>query len=127
MKLNFDLEGVDDFALDLSAATDYLGDDLRNAVLQSGDAAIAAMQGDHPYTDRTFLLSGGMRCRLFGRNTKTMAEAAVTFLAPYAGYVNDGTSKSKPYPFIPIGMATARDELETLCVDALDHFCQLAR
>lgn len=56
-----------------------------------------------------------------------MAEAIVTFDAPYAGWVNDGTSKSKPYPFIPVGMAAARDTLDQLCGDALTSFCQRAR
>lgn len=123
MQIDFDLEGVDEFALDLSAALDNLGADLRHCVLDAGDAAISRMQVDHSYTDRTFKLSGGMKCKLFGRQTRTMANAAVTFLASYAGAVNDGTTKSKPYPFVPQGLEAAGDALERSVSFSLDIFC----
>lgn len=121
--IDFDLEGIEELSADLNFSRDVLAQDLMHAVVSAGDAAIEAMQTDHPYTDRTFLLSGGMRCRQFGRATRSRAEAIVTFDAPYAKHVNDGTSKSKPYPFIPVGMAAARDELERCVTHALDVFC----
>lgn len=127
MSITFDLEGVDELSADLNSAYSYLSQDLQTAVLQAGDDAVTAMQVDHPYTDRTQMLTGGMYCKPFGRNTKTRAEAVVMFKAPYAKFVNDGTSKSKPYPFIPVGMAAARDSLVDRCSYALSVFCKRAR
>ncbi len=123
--IDFDLEGVDELSMDLDFAKDILAQDMMHAVVSAGDAAIVAMQADHSYTDRTFLLSGSMRCKPFGRATRTRAEAIVTFGAKYAKMVNDGVpGKSRPYPFIPVGMAAARDELDLCMSHALNTFCR---
>jgi len=123
MGITFDLEGVDGLSFDLSSALDDLGADLRSCVLDAGDAAITRMQTDHPYQDRTYQLSGGMQCKMFGRQTRTMANVAITFKAPYAAAVNDGTEKSRPYPFVPQGLESAAAVLEHSVSYSLDKFC----
>lgn len=118
----FELEGVDELAGDLSAAIDDFGTDLREAVMRAGESAVQEMQQNHPYQDQTQRLTGGMQCRQ-GRQTRYTAQAEVTFEAPYAKYVNDGTVKSRAYPFLPQGMRAAELELER-CVDtAIGLFC----
>lgn len=124
-QIGFDLEGVDELSQDMSEAFSYLSQDLQNAVIEAGDDAVRAMQSNHPYTDRTQYLTGGMYCRPFGRTTKTRAEAMVLFQAPYAKFVNDGVpGKSRPYPFLFIGKEAAEASLETRCSYALTVFCK---
>lgn len=126
VSFSFDLEGVEEFEKDLTTAAAYLSRDLQTAALQAGDEAINAMRTNHPYTDHTYLLTDGMYCKPFGRRAKTHAEAVVQFKAKYAKFVNDGTVKSKPYPFLPIGIAAAEKVLEERCAQALGFFCKVA-
>lgn len=122
--LTFDIEGIVELAAAGSEALDFLSQALPQACVDAGDAAVSAMQLSHPYQDRTYRLSGGMRCRL-GRRTRWAALANVTFNAPYAGYVNDGTSRSRAYPFLPIGEAAAAPVLEDRMSRALDIYCKM--
>lgn len=122
--LTFEIEGIDELGAAGSEALDFLSQALPQAVLDAGDAAVSAMQLSHPYQDRTYKLSGGMMCKL-GRRTKWTALANVTFKAKYAGFVNDGTSRSRPYPFIPIGERAAAPVLERCMGQALDVYCKM--
>jgi hypothetical protein len=126
MITSYDLEGVDEFSFDVGTALSYLSQDIHEAVVAAGEDAVIAMQQRHPYQDRTQFLTGGMYCRPFGRNTRLRAEAAVLFQAPYAKFVNDGTAKSKPYPFIPTGERAADISLRKRCLNALGTFCRKA-
>lgn len=119
-KFNFD--EMIYFEEEWSNAVDYLSQDLEQVVMDAGDAAIIEMQGNHPYQDRTYTLSGGMQCRL-GKRSRYRAEAFVHFLAPYANIVNDGSVKSQPYPFVPQGEAAGQRRLEENMTDALNKFC----
>jgi hypothetical protein len=63
-----------------------------------------------------------VRVKRFGRLTRTRAESIVTFEAPYANLVEDGTWKSRPYPFMPQGMRAGSLELYYRATVALDKF-----
>lgn len=122
MKLDFDLEGVDLLEIAVPFAIEALGQELVSIVDVSAAAAITEMQSNHPYTDRTWLLTRGMRLKRFGRMTRTRAEAIVTFEAEYANIVNNGSWKSKAYPFLPQGERAAERQLIISGFEALGRF-----
>lgn len=121
MTLSFSIEGIIEMGAAANEAIDLLSQDLSHVVVAAGDEAVAEMQRNHPYQDRTYNLSGGMRCRL-GRRSRWRAEAVVDFTAFYAGYVNDGTSRNRPYPFVPNGLRAAEPVLQREMESALDRF-----
>lgn len=123
MKITFDLEGVEELSADFHAGIDTLGQDLQHAVLEAADAAISEMQGNHPYQDRTFLLSGGMYVKP-GRMTRLTANAEVRFQAPYANIVEDGQEgRARPYPITPQGIQAADIRLQQCVDDAAAAWC----
>lgn len=125
VNIGFFLEGIEELEAELLTSRDYMGQDLQTCVLMAGDAAVAAMQGMHPYQDRTYRLSGGGKCRPFGRQTLNQSMAIVEWDAPYAAAVNYGVpGKSRPYPFVPIGKLAAYLKLERCMDDALEKFCR---
>lgn len=117
-----DLEGVDLLEIAVPFATEMLAQELTSIVDVSAAAAITEMQQNHPYTDRTWLLTRGMRLRRFGRTTRNQASAMVTFDAEYANIVNDGSWKSKAYPFLPQGERAAERQLVIGGFEALTRF-----
>ncbi len=122
----FEFEGLDELASDWFSAVDYLSvQDLPEVCLAAAEDAVVEMQHNHPYTDRTQFLTGGMHARK-GRQTRRTCEAVVEFMAPYSKYVDEGTSRSKPYPFVFIGEEKAEISLERRCAQALDRFCNNA-
>lgn len=124
MGVEFDLDGIDELAADFAMSIATLGQDLHHCVVAAGDDAITAMQASHPYQDQTYRLSGGMKCKPFGRQTLRMAMAIVTFDAPYANIVNDGSVKTRAYPFIPRGILGAMISLERSVSYSLGKFCK---
>lgn len=120
--IDMDLEGVDLLEIAVPFALEMLGRELVSVVDVAAAAAVTEMQSNHPYTDRTFLLTQGMRVQRFGRMTRTRAQAIVTFEAEYANIVNDGSVKSKPYPFMPQGERAAERQLVIGGFDALSTF-----
>ena len=120
--LEMDLEGVDELTIGFLTGMDVLANDLANIVVEACVAAMFEMQTNHPYTDRTNLLTQGMKVRRFGRMTRTRAEAILTFDAPYANIVNDGSVKSRAYPFMPQGERRAGVVLMTGAFNALSRF-----
>jgi hypothetical protein len=122
VSIDMDLEGVDLLEIAMPFAIERLGIALTTVVDLAAVAAVEEMQSNHPYTDRTWLLTRGMTVRRFGRVTRNMAQAAVTFEADYAGMVNDGTAKSRPYPFLPQGERAADRKLVIEGFTALTDF-----
>lgn len=112
------LESFDSIARELSAAADNLSQDLAHACEAAADEAVRAMQARHPYTDRTYRLSGGMSVRL-SRQTRYTAEAVVEFDADYACYVD----AKEQYAFTPTGEAAAQPVLDRCAEDAVGKFC----
>lgn len=119
------LEGFEGFENDWNVAIEEFARDLDRCVMLPAQAAVTAMKSSHPYTDRTWLLTNTMDA-VPGRRSHWQAEADVIFGAPYAKFVNDGTVKSRPYPFIPIGLRAAGPKLEDCVEDAMMQFCRIA-
>jgi len=122
-EFKFDWREWESFEEEWSNAVDYLSQDLPQVALDAGDAAVTAIQQNHPYQDRTYLLSAGTHC-VPGRVSKWRAEAIVQFQAPYANIVEEGSVKAQPYPFIFIGREAAEHKLEERMNEALTKFCQ---
>ncbi len=119
---------IDDLLGTYESEIDKFSLDLVDCVLDASVAGVEAMQQTHPYTDRTNKLTLGMHCKLFGPQTKSFKCAVIQFKAPYAKFVNDGTVKTKAYPFLPLGEKVAEDKLEKCVDDALGRLCHaLAR
>lgn len=120
--VTFSFEGMETFEGDWAAAYEGLVQDIEHAAQEAAEAAIAEMQRNHPYTDRTGLLTEGMYVR-DGQRTRLRCTKFVEFRAPYAGFVNDGTARSRPYPFLPQGVEAAQKRLDECMDDATASFC----
>lgn len=83
--------------------------DCDNAALAAAVAGVEAAQADHPYTDRTYQLSGSAHAE--PRSGVRSPGAVMIWPADYASYVNNGTERSKPYPFVPRAMEAAEAAL----------------
>ena len=116
-----DIEGLTELDLDIALAVHELDEDLGQACLDGADAGVAEMQANHPYTDRSYRLSGEMHAEPVDENGKRHAEMVIP--APYASYVDRGTSHAKPYPFTPQGEKAAEDKLHELAEKAVAEFC----
>lgn len=106
----------DDF--DFSEAVLELEQDLQRASLDAADYGVEAMQQHHPYQDRTYALSGGMHVE------PDDEEAVMVIPADYASFVDKGTSRSRAYPFTPLGEHAAEEALEQSVARALQAFAQ---
>lgn len=116
------LEGVDALEIATEVAREHIGRDLGTSVLKAADEGIREMRTNHPYTDRTHKLTDTMTRKL--QMTRNTAKAVITFGAPYAAAVNFGKPGiSKPYPFVPGGMAVAEKVLEQAVDESLQRAC----
>lgn len=123
--IEFDLVGeyIDALKTDIIVGREAMSRELMDIVLDAADAAVLEMQLNHPYTDRTQMLSGGMQVKP-GRESRYTASATIVFLAKYAKFVNDGTVRSRAYPFIPQGMDAAQRVLDARGAGALGVFLE---
>lgn len=115
-------EGVDALEIATEVAREHISRDLGTSVLEAADEAIREMRTAHSYTDRTYRLTDTMTRKL--RSTRNTATATITFGAPYAKFVNDGTKKSKPYPFVPGGLVVAEKVLEHSIEGVIERACR---
>jgi hypothetical protein len=95
---------------DVAYAAHELGADLLAGAHDAAEYGVKSMQDSHPYTDRTRHLTDDM---FVGDATGPDgdAEAEIVVPAEYGAYVNYGTSRSRPYPFVPLGEHTAEEAL----------------
>lgn len=115
------IEGLDELIADVNEAALECEKDMGAASLAAADYGVRVMQESHPYTDRTYNLSGGMHTEpVNGPNGAPEAEIVVP--ATYAKYVDEGTSRNRPYPFTPLGAHAAGEALEQEAEKALDAF-----
>lgn len=107
MDITFVLD-IDEFAERAKAASRKLADDLHAAGMKAAQAGIDAEKAYHPYTDRTHDLTDTAHVE------EDVADGGGVMLwpMPYADYVDQGTSTSRPYPFTPLAMQVADRELE---------------
>ena len=109
------LEGLFELRLAMAVADERLADGLRKVSMKAAEAGILEARTDHPYTDRTFHLSG---LGDGGDDTNSHAtetddgEAYMVWPVPYASFVDKGTSRSRPYPFTPQAEDKAAEVLQ---------------
>lgn len=121
------VEGLGDFAEAWARAEAELTIDLAACADGAAQAGIEAYQANHPYTDRTGLLSGIGQDGPYhrpGRRSRWQSTTVIEFEAPYANIVNDGSKTARPYPFVPIIEAGGVPELERLLDGAIDLFLE---
>lgn len=137
MSATWDIEGLPELKADLNTFADRLVVGLRGASLEAAAAGILAARQDHPYTDRTFHLSGEgdggddenshaeQSTRGGSRNgPQDEDEAKMVWPVRYAGFVDKGTSRSRAYPFTPIAEQIAENVLGNASEQAVDDACR---
>jgi hypothetical protein len=96
-----------------------LEDDLARGSLDAADYGVSTMQESHPYQDRTYNLSGSMHV-VPATDADGKREAELQVDAEYASYVDQGTSRSRAYPFMALGEHAAEEALQTNAQSAAD-------
>lgn len=102
--------------------------DLREAALEAARAGIEEARRNHPYQDRTGVLSGyqgtdspeyrgpstGKQSATAAYQVRDAGEEAAEMVWPafYASFVDKGTGKSRPYPFTPQAERVAEETLK---------------
>lgn len=99
----------------LAAVDDVLVPGLDRAAVDAARAGVWAAQQDHPYTDRTQNLTNTAEPV---PGPAGRGEAEMVWVMPYAGFVDEGTSHARPYPFTPIARRAAGRALERGVADA---------
>jgi hypothetical protein len=90
--------------------------DIDQATMDAARSGVWEAQQDHPYTDRTQQLTNTAH-----PEKGKVGESHMVWPMFYAGFVNDGTSRSRPYPFVPIALAKAREVLEEKIKKAVER------
>lgn len=89
------------------------------ALEKAGDKVARSARDDHPYTDRT----GDLTASIYATNPTGEIPAWETSVGGttfYASYVEHGTERSKPYPYLdPAGQKLGEDGLGKLVKDAV--------
>ena len=123
MKFSADVTGLDALEATWASVVGHLKEDLGRDSMDAADYAVSTMQQSHPYQDRTYGLSGGMHA-VEATNETGDREAELRVDAEYASFVNDGTSRAQPYPFMPLGEHAAGEALQTNAERSVEAACQ---
>lgn len=110
---------ADQWLAQVTAAWHQLGSDLVEGNFQAAKAGVWEAQQDHPYTDRTQDLTNTAHPIY---NFDGQGNAAMNWPMFYAPFVNFGTSRSKPYPFVPIAKRKADADLKWHTRRAVERF-----
>ena len=117
------LEGLDEFGAAWGTAVSSGRTELAGASLEAAAEGIREAREDHPYTDRTGHLSGigdgGGEQNSHAEQTDD-GEAEMVWPVEYAGFVDQGTSRNRPYPFTPQARERAEAELQRKTQDVAD-------
>lgn len=126
MDLHLDVTGLDLEAVG-AREVEQLRVDVRDAVQEAAAEGVNEARTNHPYTDRTYHLSGDARATpVAGSRNEPYAE--MYWPAKYASYVNEGTDdkngimRNKPYPFTPQAKQRAQAALERRLEQATEAF-----
>lgn len=99
------LEGLDELESSWNGAVTTMRDGLAEISLEAAAEGVREAQSNHPYTDRTHNLTGQSHAE------QVDGEAEMVWPVAYAGFVDKGTSRAKPYPFTPQAEAVAEKVL----------------
>ena len=116
-----DLLGLDELGADVFIAAAEADRDLDAAAAKAAEYGVQTMQASHPYQDQTYNLSGSMVVEPV-EGARGRLEADMVIPAPYAKYVDEGTSRNRAYPFTPLGRHVAEEALEQEAESALARY-----
>lgn len=111
MTLRMRLDGVDEIGGLLEKVRTQVMRGVSGAVRQAVEAGAGAAQVQHPYKDQT----GALTYSIEGQSTTAgsdFVEGTIVAGAPYASFVNDGTSRAQAFPFMPVAERMAAETLE---------------
>lgn len=109
------VEGLDELVSDWKATCAELDTELGRGAMRAAGEGVAEAKANHPYTDRTHNLTDSAHV-----NPLSGGDAEMVWQMPYAGFVDKGTVRAKPYPFTPIATAKASSELDANSERAVD-------
>jgi hypothetical protein len=118
MSIDVEFEGIDELRAACDTAHERLVTGLRSASLAAAAAGIEEARSNHPYTDRTYSLSGDAHAEQV--EEEGALEAEMVWPVRYAGFVDEGTARNKPYPFTPQACRVAETTLEQETNSAVD-------
>lgn len=110
------VEGARELRRAFAGGARELRDDLAKDAYRAARDGIARAKADHPYTDRTGQLTGTATVEITRVNGDV--SALMQWPQPYASFVDQGTQRSKPYPFTP---QAERSALETFDLRTKQH------
>ncbi len=95
MAFTVTLEGLDALESSWDGAVSEMKDGLTKVSVEAAAEGVKAAQANHPYTDRTRDLTDDAHAE------RTGDDVEMVWPAEYAGFVDRGTTRSRPYPFTP--------------------------
>ena len=112
------IEGLDELVADWHRECASLDTELARGAMKAAGDGIAFAKAHHPYTDRTGNLTDSAHV-----NPKSGGDAEMVWPMPYAGFVDEGTSRAKEYPFTPGASLVASSELDANSDKAAQALC----
>ncbi len=104
-----------------------LDDELERAVRRTAREVAQEAKRSHSYIDRTGYLTRSIAAQeTFGQFRDDTLEGAVTATAPYASYVEEGTTRARAYQYLGTAWLLQRDETEARMQDALEEAARRA-
>jgi len=129
LTIDVEVEGLDAVKARIHSAFAELEVDARGAALDAAAAGVLGAQEDHPYEDhrepgKSYEGDGaiGLTDTAHAVQLPDLLAAEMVWPAPYAGFVDKGTSRSAPYPFTPHAVERAEYALDTYMHAALENF-----
>lgn len=105
----------------LGALPAALDDALEDAVREAGDLVVVHAKADHPYQDRTGRLTRSIRAYApRGRFTRGTLRGEVVATAPYASYLEDGTTKIRGFAYLAPAATRMDGRMAQALEDALE-------
>lgn len=99
-RLTFDLD-ADAADLGLRRLRDTVDDELEHAVYRAGVRIEQYAKGHHPFQNRTGRLEASIQAiRPSGKASVGTLQGGVHVSMPYASFVEHGTSRNRPYPYL---------------------------
>jgi hypothetical protein len=115
------IEGLDELEHAWADEVKQLEWDLDKTALVAARAGVEAVREDHPYTDRTYQLTETARALPHTyAGDEEPGGAMMIWPKGYAGFVDDGTSRSRAFPFSPKAAEVAEATLEHWSIVLID-------
>ena len=112
------IEGLDELIADWHRECATLTTNLGRGAMKAAGEGVAEAKANHPYTDRTGDLTASSHV-----NPLSGGDAEMVWPMPYAGYVDEGTSRSRPYPYTPGAVKVAGEALDANSDKAAQAIC----